>query len=97
MYVVQRTNIYLEDRQLSVLRRLGEQEGRSVAELVRAAVDDFLRARGATLIEPDEWQARFDRLLARRSARPQPTDPTQVERDVAGAVREVREQAARGR
>jgi len=35
-----RPNIYLDDRQLSLLRQLGAQRGAPVAGLVRAAVDE---------------------------------------------------------
>jgi predicted DNA-binding protein len=39
---MQRTNIYLTDKQLERLRARAEQEGLPVAELVRRAIDAFL-------------------------------------------------------
>lgn len=39
---MQRTNIYLTDKQLERLRKRAEQEGLPVAELVRRAIDTFL-------------------------------------------------------
>ncbi|SRR6266567_2708529 len=89
---MQRTNIYLSDGQLDALRRLGEQRGTPVAELVRQAVDRWIQDQGVRVVPGDEWQRRFDALLTRRkrvAARTKPPDAA-VERDVARAVREVR-------
>jgi hypothetical protein len=93
---MRRTNIYLEDRQLEVLRRLGEQRAVAVSELIRAAVDSWLDAQGVRLMDEEEWERRFAGLLQRRrqaAKRLQP-QPEQVERDVTAAVAEVRRTAA---
>jgi hypothetical protein len=47
-----RTNIYLTDPQRAVLRRLAKTTGLTVAELIRRAIDAFLKqgARGAALL-----------------------------------------------
>ncbi|MGH9262517.1 MAG: CopG family transcriptional regulator, partial [Acidimicrobiales bacterium] len=42
VYVVRRTNIYLEERQLDLLSQLARQRDGSVAELVREAIDVWL-------------------------------------------------------
>lgn len=87
---MRRTNIYLDDRQLSLLRRLGAQRNESLAGLVRAAIDDWLDRQGARLISEDEWQQRFTSLLERRGAAAVTADEEQVAADVADAVAEVR-------
>ncbi len=96
---MQRTNVYLDGRQLDLLRQLGAQRGQPVAGLVREAVDEWLERRGARLVNPDEWADRFSALLDRRSEvaagiRP---EQEQVDADVADAVAEVRSERARRR
>jgi Ribbon-helix-helix protein, copG family len=90
--MMQRTNIYLDERQVAALRSVSERRGESVAALVRSAVDAWLEKNGVREIPSDEWQQRFDALLDRRgrSARRLKPDPARVERDVAAAVAEVR-------
>lgn len=94
---MKRTNIYLADRQTVLLRRLGESRGRPVAEMVREAVDSWLTAQGVKEISPDEWQRRFDALLARRTriAKEERFSERQVDRDVMTAVRDVRRRPTR--
>lgn len=94
---MRRTNVYLDDRQLGALRAVGESTGEPVAALIRRAVDEWLEANGVSLISSDEWQRRFDSLLARRSrvARRVKPEPARVEDEVAAAVSEAR--AARRR
>jgi hypothetical protein len=41
-YIMRRTQIYLEDRQLSGLRAVARASGRTVSEVIRDAVDDKL-------------------------------------------------------
>jgi hypothetical protein len=87
-----RTNIYLDEQQLDLLRGLADQRGRPVAELVREAVDSWLDDQEVRRLPPDEWDARFDALLTRRAriAAERGFEPAEVERDVMDAVREVR-------
>jgi len=94
---MRRTNIYVTDRQASLLRRIGESRGKPVAELVREAVDAWLTAQGAREIAPDEWKQRFDALLdeRRRIAKEEGFSGPEIERDVLAAVREVRRRRAR--
>ena len=97
---MQRTNIYLDDEQLTALRQLADQRGQPVAVLVRQAVNAWLAAEGVKVITEDEWQRRFARLLDRRAVTAQrgKFDAQQVARDVAAAVKEVRGgRSARGR
>ena len=92
-----RTNVYLDERQLSALRSASESRGEPVAALVRQAIDEWLEENGVRPIPDDEWERRFDALLERREAVARRLKPSQrrVERDVAAAVAEVR--AARRR
>lgn len=92
-----RTNIYLEDRQLTALKAVAERRGESVAALIRGALDRWLADQGVAVFDEGEWERRFDGLLARGRARARKKGLTEsgVERDVELAVREVR--AARGR
>lgn len=97
---MQRTNIYLDDEQLTALRQLADQRGQPVAQLVRQAVDAWLQGQGVKVITEDEWQRRFAGLLDRRelTATQGRFDVQRVARDVAAAVKEVRSsRAARGR
>lgn len=96
---MKRTNIYLDDEQLQLLRALGERRGEPVAALVREAVDAWLEAQGARRLPQDEWERRFRELLERRDriAKERGFDAAEVERDVMSAVREVRRARAAGR
>jgi len=97
---MKRTNIYLDDEQLELLRGLGKSRGEPVAELVRQAVESWLTAQGARRVPRDEWERRFDELLRRRERIAKEHDFTEeeVERDVMAAIREVRKaRAARRR
>lgn len=92
VWAMKRTNIYLEADQLKALRRVAEQRGLPVAELVRSAVTEWLRGQGVREISEDEWEQRFAVLLSRREtvARRGAFDADEVARDVAAAVRAVR-------
>jgi hypothetical protein len=92
VWTMRRTNVYLDDRQLAILRSLGESRGQPVAELIRQAVDAWLGAQNVREIPENEWAQRFDRLLARRRAVAAEigVDAARVERDVHQAVREWR-------
>lgn len=96
---MRRTNIYLPDDRLRVLRQLGEERGAPVSVLVREAIDAWLERLGARVVGEDEWQQRFDALLARRrkvAARLKPRQQA-VDRDVARAIQEVRRGRAAAR
>ena len=89
---MKRTNIYLEDSQLDLLGRVAEERGTSVAFLVRAAVESWIRARGLKVMPPDEWERRFAALLERRrkDARRRGLTQERVDKAVDRAIREVR-------
>lgn len=93
---MRRTNIYMDERQLEILRRLGDQRSVAVSELVREAVDSWLSAQGVHVIEEGEWERRFANLLDRRREVAGRFEATgeQVATDVATAVAEVRRSAA---
>jgi len=97
---MRRTNIYLPDEKLDLLRQLGERRGVPVAQLVREAVDEWLERQGVRSVTRDEWERRFDELMERRRriAAEHEWTEEEVERDVLSAVREVRRaRAARRR
>lgn len=97
---MKRTNIYLSDEQLATLQALGDQRGQPMSELVRQAIDEWLRTQGIRFLDEDAWARRFDELLTRRRAVANRRSPSQaaVDEDVAAAVREVRRtRAARRR
>lgn len=93
---MKRTNIYLADAQVDVLRRVSESRGRPVASLVREAVDSWLSAQGIRRIPENEWRSRFAALLAHRDrvAKGQGIPYSEVVRDVNDAVRQVRRRRA---
>ena len=98
--LMERTNIYLDDRELAALRALSRQTGRPVAALVREAVDAWLEQHGVREISDDEWSLRFGELLARRGrlAAAEGWQPDAVAADVRRAVTEARSaRAARRR
>jgi hypothetical protein len=97
---MRRTNIYLSEDQLATLQALGGQRGIAMSELVRQAIDEWLRAQGVRVLTEDEWGQRFDALLSRRRVAGglRSPSPSTVDRDVSAAVREVRRaRAARRR
>jgi hypothetical protein len=100
VYVMRRTNIYLDDTDLEALRSVGALQDRPVAELVREAVAEWLEKHGVQRVSEDDWRERLGELLERRReiAQEAEWDPDEVERDVFEAIREVREaRAARRR
>lgn len=99
MYVMRRTNIYLDERQLDLLSELAQIRGGSVAALVREAVDAWLDRQGVEAVSESEWQRRFRRLLdQRRVVRDRiPASDEEIDRDVLEAVRAVRRERAESR
>ncbi|ADG07565.1 ribbon-helix-helix domain-containing protein [Kyrpidia tusciae] len=92
---MQRTNIYLSQDQLRLLKHLAAAENKSVSDLVRQAVDEFLRER---LKESSNWQAEMDALVKRvRSRVGQDISEEGIEGDVRAAKKEAREARNEGR
>ncbi|NMP24149.1 ribbon-helix-helix protein, CopG family [Sulfobacillus harzensis] len=85
---MQRTNIYLDEDQLRLLKHLAAEENKPVADLVRQAVDQFLRSR----LENDvTWQNDMTALIERvRNRVSHAIDPDEIERDVRQAKQDVR-------
>ena len=46
-YIMHRTQIYLQNEQYEALQQLGSQTSRSMADMIRSAVDDFLARQSA--------------------------------------------------
>lgn len=87
---MQRTNIYLEERQLRALKHIAAEERQSVADLVRCAVDAYLAKR---LAEDAEWRNRLFQLLEDVQSRmPADVTPEEIEADITAARNEVRQE-----
>lgn len=85
---VQRTNIYLDEDQLRLLKHLAAEDQKPVADLVRRAVDEFLRTR---LDNDMTWQNDMAALIERvRRRLPSAIEPDEIERDIREARRDVR-------
>jgi len=85
--LVQRTNVYLDEDQIRGLKHLAAEQGLSLAELVRQAVDRLLAGQGE--LDPS-WQERLDRLVARvRSRLPQDARVEGIEEDITVAASEA--------
>jgi hypothetical protein len=84
---MQRTNIYLEDEQLSALRHLAAARGSSVATLVRDAVDGYIERE----VGREEVVAQFEDAIARvRSRIPATFEPDEIEAEITAAWDEHR-------
>ena len=94
---MKRTNIYLDEERLRLLKHLAADERASVAELVRRAVDAYL----VQHLEDDaRWREQWRELVEQVQARiPAAVTPAEIEAEITEARREVREahRAARGR
>lgn len=85
---MQRTNVYLDEEQLRLLKRLAAAERTSVATLVRQAVDTYLVDR---LADDEMWNARLAGLLDRvRSRVPAAVSPDDIEADITVARQDYR-------
>ena len=85
---MQRTNIYLDEDQLRLLKHLAAEENKPVADFVRRAVDQFLRRR---LENDGTWQSDMTALIGRVRSRVSPEiDPDGIERDIREARHDVR-------
>jgi hypothetical protein len=103
---MKRTNIYLDEEQDRLLRRLSIEEGRSFTAIVREALDQYLARRGIQadsrvrdprrLIPAEEWRTRFDAAVTRLHAGASSDDSDTIEAEIGAARAEVRaERAAR--
>lgn len=76
MYIVQRTQIYLDDEQHRALTALAKKRGATASALIRSAIDDYL----ADQLTPGEKLDRLTTLGARfaREAKDQRSDAREV-------------------
>jgi len=85
---MQRTNIYLDEDQLRLLKHLAAEENKPVADFVRQAVDQFLRSR---LVNDVMWQSDMTALIERVRSRVSPAiDSDEIERDIRAAKHDAR-------
>ena len=85
--MMRRTNIYLDDEKLVLLKMLAAEEGTSVADLVRTAIDQWIDAR---LVSQSDWANRLDSLVSRvRDRIPSDVQPEAIEDDITAARAEV--------
>ena len=84
---MQWTNIYLDEDQLRFLKHLAAEENNPLADLIRQAVDQFLRIR---LDDDVMWQNDMTALIERVRSRVSPAiDPDEIERDIREARHDV--------
>ena len=83
-----RTNIYLDEDQLRLLKHLAAEDNKPMADLVRQVVEQFLRIR---LENRGIWQNDMTALIERVRSRMSPAiDPDKIEREIREARHEVR-------
>lgn len=99
---MKRTNIYLDEQELKLLKHLAVENNASLTELVRRAVRWYL-ATAAGRVQPapralssKEWNRCLDELLTAMRARLPAVPPEEIEADITAAREEVR-QAHRAR
>jgi hypothetical protein len=94
---MRRTNIYLDEQRLRTLKHMAAEENRSVADIVRSAIDAYLVERR---IDDPSWRERMTQLVERIQSRiPPDITPDEIEADITAAREEVRRErhAARRR
>ena len=85
---MQRTNVYLSEEQLQLLKHLAAEDRQSVATLVREAVDTYLTER---LARDQAWDQRLTELVERVRRRvPASTSPEEIEADITAARQDAR-------
>ena len=85
---MQRTNIYLDERQLRTLKHIAAEKRSSVATLVREAVDAYLDQQRA---DDRVWMETVDELWRGVRERSADISPDEIEAEVTAARDEVRE------
>lgn len=84
---MRRTNIYLDEDQLIMLKFLAAEEGQSMADLIRQAVNLLLVKQ---LKDKNFWETRFIQLLNRvRERIPNNVSLDEIEADITKAKEEV--------
>lgn len=90
---MKRTNIYLEEDQLRLLKHIAVKEGRSFTELVRQALQEFLacyQQNTKRVPSRDEWNRRLEQLLARVRQQTSAFFPEEIEADITTASKQSR-------
>ena len=90
---MKRTNIYLEEDQLRLLKHIAIEEGQSFTELVRQALQEFLdryKKNPKRAPSQEEWNRRLEQLLARMQQRTRDFKPEEIEADITAASKETR-------
>lgn len=93
--MMKRTNVYLNEDELKLLKHIAVEEGRSFSDVVREALQQFLqnyRVRPAPhKIPKQEWESRLEALLKRVQRRIAETKlPEGIEAEITKASQEVR-------
>ncbi len=94
------TSVDLDEEQSRLLRDLSIAEGRSIADVVREALNEYLARRKAPLerraigprrqIPDDEWRSGFEAALRRiRAGIPPDMTPEEIEAEITAASEEV--------
>jgi len=94
---MKRTNIYIDEEQLRLLKHVAVEEGSSFTELVRKALQQFLESyaeRGNRSSVEENWNQRMERLLTRIHERAPIFSSDEAEADVTAASDEVRRDKA---
>jgi Arc/MetJ-type ribon-helix-helix transcriptional regulator len=92
---MKRTNVYLDEDELKLLKHIAIEEGKSFSEVVRQALRQFLqnyRVQPAPRqIPKKEWASRLEALLQRVQRRiAENTLPGKIEAEITQASQEVR-------
>ncbi|MDZ7290171.1 MAG: ribbon-helix-helix protein, CopG family [candidate division KSB1 bacterium] len=90
---MKRTSIYLEEDQLQLLKHISSADHRSLTELVRQALQEFLERyqQKVVLHSPaEEWNRRLEQLLARVHQRTSAFSSEEIEADITVASEEAR-------
>lgn len=90
---MKRTNIYLEEDQLRLLKHIAVEQGRSFTEVVRQALREFLEGYQRNAKHgpsTDQWSRRLEELLARVQQRTDTFPPEEIEADITAASQESR-------
>jgi hypothetical protein len=88
---MKRTNIYLEEEQLRLLKHIAVEEDLSFTELVRKALQQFPEAYAERpTSNEDLWGHHMERLLERVRQRSHGLDSEEIEADITAASKEVR-------
>ena len=85
---MQRTNIYLDDNQVKVLKLLAVEDQLSVAELIRQAVGQYLSTR---LNQQGSWEDRWDAVIQDVRSHLPNISPEDIESDIRTARAEARD------